>query len=137
MEKKDRERRQDKRALFTIENGILATFTVPGGKIRTMTAYVLNLSIGGIFFTMRQEEVEKIIKGDRVIFLNIKFRKSHPFILNAEAEIVWRTGEPAREYSGVGCRFLNLSANSEEQIFRFIEHWNQKAIGLPQHGHSK
>ena len=137
MENKDHERRQDKRALFTIENGILATFTIPGGKIRTMTAYVLNLSMGGIFFTMRQEEIEKIMKGDRVIFLNIKFRKSQPFILNAEAEIVWRTREPAREYSGVGCRFLNLSANSEEQISRFIEHWNQKSIGLSHFKQSK
>ena len=62
MDKKGEERRQNGRALFTIENGILASFIIPGIKTKTMTAYVLNLSTGGIFFTMRKEEISKIAK---------------------------------------------------------------------------
>ncbi len=126
MEKKGDERRHKRRALFTIENGILASFIIPGIKTKTMTAYVLNLSSDGIFFTMRKEEITKVAKGNKIIFLEIKLRKSKPFILNAEAEIIWKTEEAATEYSGVGCWFLKLSSNSEGQISRFIELWHQK-----------
>jgi len=126
MKNKGDERRQQSRALFTIENGIMASFIIPGIKTKTMTAYVLNLSSGGIFFTMRKEEISKISKGDKVIFLEIKLRKSIPFILNAEAEIIWKTEPTAAEYSGVGCRFLKISSNSEGQISRFIELWHEK-----------
>lgn len=126
MDKKGEERRQQKRALFTIENGILASFIIPGIRTKTMTAYVLNLSTGGIFFTMRKEEISKIAKGNKVIFLEIKLRNSKPFILNAEAEIIWKTEEATTEYSGVGCRFLKLSSSSDGQISRFIELWHQK-----------
>lgn len=127
MDKVSAERRESKRALFTVENGIIASFTLPGNKIKPMTAYILNLSQGGIFFTMRTDEREKIKKGNLLLFLEIKKRNAKPFILNAEAEVVWLTEGSSREYIGIGCKFLDISKTSQQQIQRFIDLWHESS----------
>lgn len=117
------ERREFKRALFSIEDGVVGILSVPELQKKPITAYLLNLSVGGMYFTLRTDERNKIKKGDHLVLVQIKGSTSLKFLVNIDAEIRWILNYENFEHVGIGCQFLNIPDSSRDQIGKFVDSW--------------
>ncbi len=119
------DRRKFKRAIFTLEDGVIAMLGIPGVQERAFKTYILNLSEGGIQFTLDEENIQKIHKGERVIILQIEAPFSLRFLVNIDAEIKWVLPHDIFEHVGAGCEFINITPTSQEQISAFVKSWTE------------
>ena len=117
------ERRQFNRALFTIDDGVIGILSVPELQKAPITAYLLNLSVGGMYFTLRTEEKNKIKEGDHLVLIQIKGSASLKFLVNIDAEIRWILNYENFEHVGIGCKFLNIPESSRKQVGKFVDSW--------------
>lgn len=115
------EKREFKRTFFTVEDGMVGTFTFPGIQKEALTAYIFNLSIGGIFFTIRNDQNGKLKEGNHLIFMEIKQWTSLKTLVNIDAKIKWIRKDPLSQKVGIGCEFLNIPDTSKKQIRKFID----------------
>ncbi len=85
------ERRQFNRSLFSLENEIIAKFTIAHSQEKPFIVHVRNISEGGVFFTWRSHRNINLKVGDHIVFQEI--RKGERTILSLEltAKIVWKS----------------------------------------------
>jgi c-di-GMP-binding flagellar brake protein YcgR len=119
------ERRKFERAVFTLEDGVIGILSVPGIHDRSIQTNILNISEGGIQFTLDAQNKNKIRTRDRVVVLQIKAPATLKFLVNIDAEVKWVLHPDMFEFAGVGCQFINISPSSREQISAFVEAWNE------------
>lgn len=127
MTKKDAmsERRKFERAVFTLEDSVIGVLSVPGIHDRSIQTNILNVSEGGIQFTLEAQNKHKIRAGDRIVVLQIKAPATLKFLVNIDAEVKWVLHPDMFELAGAGCQFINISPSSREQIAAFVEAWNE------------
>lgn len=114
------ERRQFNRALFDHKKKVSAIFDTTGSPKKTVVVQVVNISYGGVFFTIRATREIHLHPNDLIIFKEFRQNDSPPFSIYAEAKIVWVLDEPAMEYTGMGSRFTHLSPENKEKLSEFI-----------------
>lgn len=119
-------RRQYKRALFTIEDDIHGIFSIPGSDIRPISTNILNLSEGGAHFIISQKDESHFQPGTRLVLVQIKGHDTLQYLVNVDVEIKWILDHNIMEYAGAGCQFLNTPQSSRDQIKSFVEAWNQE-----------
>ena len=117
------ERRQFKRVLFTVEDGIIGTLTLPGNKHEKITAQVINISEGGICLTFKPILNQKIKEGDRLLLTSLQGSQSKQLIINVDAEIKWISENELSNKIGTGCEFIDLLADEQKHINDMIEFW--------------
>jgi len=122
------ERRKFERAVFTLEDGVFGILSVPGIHDRSLQASIINISEGGIQFTLEPQNKNKIRAGDRVVVLQIKAPATLKFLVNIDAEVKWVLHPEMFEHAGAGCQFINISPTSREQIAAFVEAWNESRM---------
>jgi len=120
MAESGQERRQFIRALFGHEKKISAVFTTAQNPQKSIFVQVVNMSLGGVFFTYRSTRQLHLQQGDHIIFKEFRESDSPPFPIQIEATIVWVLDEPAMEYTGVGSKFIQLSTENLEKLEQFI-----------------
>ncbi len=119
------DRRRFPRAIFSVEDGITGVLSIPGIHEKALSARILNLSEGGLQFSLDEKDKMKIHKGDRIVLLQIKAPSTLKFLMNIDAEVKWVLSNDVLELAGAGCAFINLSAISREQIAGFVEAWTE------------
>ncbi len=119
-------RRRYRRILFTIEDKINGTFSIPGGESRPISVKILNLGEGGIHFVVNPKDNDKIKTGAKLILLQIEGPDPLRYLVNIDAEVKWVLNHDIMEHVGVGCEFLNISENSRLQIRSFVDSWHEK-----------
>ena len=117
------ERRQFKRVLFTLEDGIIGTLTVAGNGSEQITAEVINISEGGICLTFKPILNQKIKEGDRLLLTEIKSTRSKQLIINVDTEIKWISENELSDRIGTGCEFVEVHSNKKADINEFVEYW--------------
>ncbi len=117
------ERRQFRRVLFTVEDGIIGTFSVPGEENEKITGQVINISEGGICLTFKPILNQKIKEGDRLLLTELKSSKSKQLVINVDTEIKWISEGELSEKIGTGCEFVDLFSEKKERINEFVEYW--------------
>ena len=122
MNKYDREKRKFNRIPFSYNDNIIGSFTHPGRRNK-IKAHILNLSIQGLYFTLKKDDEKMIEEGDKLILLEIKGIKNQDFIFNIEMEINRVLDYVELEHFGYGCQFINVPESSKKQIRRFLEMW--------------
>lgn len=122
MNKYDREKRKFNRIPFSYNDNIIGTFTHPGRRNK-IKAHILNLSIQGLYFTLKKDDEKMIEKGDKLILLEIKGIKNQDFIFNIEMDINRVLDYAELEHFGYGCQFIIVPESSKKQIRRFLEMW--------------
>ncbi|MBN2425424.1 MAG: PilZ domain-containing protein [Calditrichaceae bacterium] len=122
MEDSYEDRRRFPRVLFSVSDGVYGQYFIKGRKQELHTAYILNLSEDGLFFTTRKDNVPTFQKDDILNFLTLKIWKAKQLIINIEMKVAW-VGQ-VDDYDdnvGVGCRFTKISDASRESIRKIVE----------------
>lgn len=114
------ERRQFTRALFDHTKKVSAVFTTTGSFSKTIVVQVVNISYGGVFFTVRATREIHLQPEDLIVFKEFRQNDSPPLSIHIEAKIIWVLDEPAMEYIGMGSKFTHLSSENKEKLSEFI-----------------
>jgi hypothetical protein len=122
MIKSVEEKRKFNRIPFTYQDNIIGVFTHPGRRDK-IVSHILNFSMQGLYFTMRNEEGKNLSEGDNLALLEIKGPKQTSFIVNVEMEVARILDNPELDYFGYGCKFISFPESSINQIKRFLESW--------------
>jgi c-di-GMP-binding flagellar brake protein YcgR len=116
------ERRKYKRVLFTIEDGIIGTFSSIEEKEENVSANVINISEGGVQLTFKPILNHRIKVGDRLLLTEIRGDKSGQIIVNVDAEVKWISEDTLQEDIGVGLQFVDVLKQSKK-LNEFVEFW--------------
>jgi len=116
------ERRKYKRVLFTIEDGIIGTFSAIEEKEENVSANVINISEGGVQLTFKPILNHRIKVGDRLLLTEIRGDKSGQIIVNVDAEVKWISEDTLQEDIGVGLQFVDVLKQSKK-LNEFVEFW--------------
>ena len=116
------ERRQYKRVLFTIEDGIIGTFTESNQETDIVDANVLNISEGGVRLTFKPILNHRIKVGDKLLLTEIRGEKSGQVIVNVDAEVKWITEDRLSEEIGLGLEFVDVLKQTKK-LNEFVEFW--------------
>ena len=122
MNKYDEEKRKFNRIPFSYNDNIIGRFTHPGRQDK-INAHILNLSVQGLYFTLKKDDGKMIQQDDKLILLEIKGLKNQDFIVNIKMEIRRILDYMELEHFGYGCKFITCPESSKEQIRRFLEIW--------------
>jgi c-di-GMP-binding flagellar brake protein YcgR len=117
------ERRQHKRLLFTVEDGVVGVISDPHGNEQEITANVLNLSEGGVYLTFRSILGNQIKEGDQLLLTEIKGSNSSQVVLNVDTEVKWISEDELSKEIGVGCEFLNILKDNKQELNEFVDFW--------------
>ena len=117
-----KERRKHKRVLFTIEDGIIGTFTPVPTEKENVAANVINISEGGVQLTFKPILNHRIKVGDRLLLTEIRGDKSGQIIVNVDAEVKWISEDSLQEEIGVGLQFVDVLKQSKK-LNDFVEFW--------------
>jgi hypothetical protein len=112
----ENDRRQSQRILFERKNDVMGHFSILEKPDRSIVVHILNMSTGGIFFTLRSNRDVQLKVGEKIIFEDIRNKDSKVFILRMEAEIIWIMDNASMEYVGVGSKFVDLDSEKEDRI---------------------
>ena len=116
------EKRKFNRIPFSYQDNIVGSFTHPGQRDK-IAAHILNFSMQGLYFTLRNEADLNLNEGDKLVLLEIKVPKRISYIVDIEMEVARILGNPELEYYGYGCKFISFPESSVNQIKRFLESW--------------
>jgi c-di-GMP-binding flagellar brake protein YcgR len=129
MTKQVTERRQFKRVVFTMDDGIVGILNPPGvSRGQPITAQVLNLSEGGLQLTFNAVLKQRIKEGDRLLLTEIRGSAASEVIVNVDTEVRWISRSQLSEKIGIGCEFKNLLEDTKKKINRLIEFWYLQRI---------
>jgi len=123
---KHEEKRKFKRALFTADDKVVGLFTLARRPEKIISGTVLNLSMGGIYFTLDASRAIIPATGDQLVLMQIKATSALTFLVNIDAEIKWVLNPTMMRYIGVGCEFINIPELSRKQLGNFVENWHEK-----------
>ena len=123
-------KRKHPRVLFSISDGIVARFLVSEEIDDLKTAYILNLSEGGLFFTLRKDQNNLLKKGDDLRFVEIKKWRTDHFLVNIQADVVWQGDIPDYDGIGIGCKFRDISEKNLENIKTLVGERIQQGMEL-------
>ncbi len=115
------EKRRFKRAVFSIEDGIIGVFSSDDFTNDSMAASIMNLSAGGLQFILPRDTSPEIGAGDRLILREIKGTTGLRFVSNLELEVKWVLDLQIFDHVGIGCEFLNVSDAIMDQIDQFVD----------------
>jgi len=116
------ERRKYKRVLFTIEDGIIGTFTESNQETDIVDANVLNISEGGVQLTFKPILNHRIKVGDKLLLTEIRGEKSGQVVVNVDAEVKWITEDRLSEEIGLGLEFVDVLKQTKK-LNEFVEFW--------------
>ncbi len=128
MEMPNEERRQSKRVVFTVEDGIVGVFNPTGNGGESVTANVLDISSGGVKLLFKPILGNKIKQGDRLVLSEIRGSSSSQVIINIDSEVKWITEDELSDNIGLGVEFLEVLEEEREQIDEMVEFWYLQKI---------
>jgi len=124
MTKQTKERRQFRRIVFTLDDGIVGLLDPPGvNGGQPIAAQVLNLSEGGLQLTFNTVLKQRIKEGDRLLLSEIRGPRTAEVIINVDTEVRWISRSQLSEKIGLGCEFKNLLDDTKQKINKIIEFW--------------
>ena len=115
------EKRKFNRVPFLYNDEIIGTFIIPGEKEK-FRAHILNLSVQGLYFTLKKDE-KQLHEADKLVLLEMNGLRDEVFIVNIEMEVRRVLNYEELLHLGYGCKFLTFPDSSKEQIRRFLEKW--------------
>ena len=121
------ERRKFKRVLFTIEDGIIGSFSPPGQEENDVDARVMNISEGGVQLRFKPILNNRIKVGDRLLLTEIKGKDSEQIIVNVDAEVKWVSDDKLTNDIGLGLEFIEVFEESNS-LNEFVEFWYMQRI---------
>ncbi|MBI5592346.1 MAG: PilZ domain-containing protein [Deltaproteobacteria bacterium] len=125
----DKERRCCKRVFYSAEDRMIGLFVFPGYKKKILEAHVMNISVGGLHFTIKRKEMISLKTGDRLILTKLMGNSPLRIVTDVETEIKWVLDYRLMKHVGFGCEFRNLPDMIRSQLYSFIESgWSSRNL---------
>ncbi len=105
------EKRKHARIFFSQAEGVSGVFVFPDFQQVSFTAPVLNISEGGLHFSIKREEVNAIENGSELILTELKNENGLLLDEAIKLEIRWLLDYPTVNSVGFGGEFRELSEN--------------------------
>lgn len=121
------ERREEKRAFFTLERGVSALITPSGngsgsgGKPVPVT--LLSISSGGISFLGIRYKFPKLKPGDRLTISDVRAPQPLGTINWAEIEVKYVVDYDKHVRMAFGCAFTDIPEDCYQKILYFVNQW--------------
>ncbi len=122
MQREQSERRQFKRIFFSMKDGPSAVFNFSGKYRKTITATIMDLSIGGLGLSIKKDE-SLIKEGEHLRLTGIKGVRYLESVADIEMEIKWLRNYESFQHILFGCEFVDISDICREDIQQFINLW--------------
>lgn len=119
MNEEIKERRRYKRFYFSVEDGLVGVFRA--GKKQNISASIMNLSAGGLYFVLEKNVTKKINVGQRVLLREVLGDERLGFLRDIEMEIRWMAETKDLKHKGYGCEFLNVTTEDRKKISEFVD----------------
>ena len=116
------EKRKFNRIPFSYQDNIVGNFAHKGQQAK-IAAHILNFSMQGLYFTLRNEQGKNLSEGDKLVLVELKGPKRASYIVDIEMEVARILDNPELEHFGYGCKFISFPESSMNQIRRFLETW--------------
>jgi c-di-GMP-binding flagellar brake protein YcgR len=123
MDMPNEERRQSKRVLFTVEDGIVGVFNPSGNGGEPVQANVMDISSGGVKLLFKPVLENKIKEGDRLVLSEIRGSGSSQVVINIDSEVKWITEDELSDNIGLGIEFLDVLEGEREQLDEMVDFW--------------
>lgn len=121
-------RRRYKRVFYSVEDRMIGFFLLPDKEQEMLVAQIMNVSVGGLHFTIKRNEIFSLRIGDRLILTKVMGNSPLRIVSDIEIEIKWVLDHPMMKHVGFGCEFHQLPDNIRLHISHFIEAgWNSHA----------
>ncbi len=115
------EKREFKRAFFTLEEGITA-FVIPiNNENKPAEVTILSISAGGLSFLGNRFKLPRMKPGDHLIINDIDTPQPIGKIIHTEVKIRYILDNPRRVRVVCGCEFVDIDENYIQQIEKRIE----------------
>ena len=121
------ERRKFDRAVFKLDDGVKGFFTMAKVSEQPVIGYILNLSMGGLYFTPSTGYTEAVKQHDNLTLLQIKALPTLEFLTNIDLRVKYVFNPGMLERIGIGCEFINVPDSSRRQIGDFVYKWREKS----------
>jgi hypothetical protein len=121
MAYEDVDRRKHRRAYFSIGDNIIGNFILYRETETGFNAPILNLSSGGLHFTLSKNQGIFPLNGARLRLVKIEGEAALDFEFNSELEVKWILGHESLPHIGCGCEFIYMSKPGLDRISEFID----------------
>ncbi len=115
------DRRKHRRAYFAISNNVMGHFILSGKPETEFKASILNISVGGLHFTMDKSHGISPLTGDKLRLVKIKGEAALDFEFNSEIKVEWILGHESVPHISCGCEFIDMPKPGLDQISGFID----------------
>lgn len=116
-----REKRQYRRIFFSPEEKVMGKFALAGVDVIAFTTNVMDLSLGGLYFTLKRDKAVDIKVGDRLTLKELQTSISLQIIAEISLEVVRIQDYDFIEHIGFGCEFTNLADDVREKIRQLVD----------------
>ncbi|MBU0674669.1 MAG: PilZ domain-containing protein [Proteobacteria bacterium] len=111
------DRRKYPRIFFSVDDEVAASITTPNtNNLPPFHAKVMDLSLGGLFFTIKRGELLPINEGDFLLLKDIIAFFQFRITCEIEMKVKRVQDHQFIEYIGFGCEFISPPPETEEQI---------------------
>jgi hypothetical protein len=131
MEIEGKERRHCNRVFYVAEDRMVGFFVSPGNDQKILEAHIMNVSVGGIHFTIKRDGMIPLKMGDRLILTKLMGNSPLRIVSDIETEIKWVLDNRLLKHIGIGCEFRNLPDIISSQLTKFIESgWGSSGMSV-------
>jgi c-di-GMP-binding flagellar brake protein YcgR len=120
------EKRKYPRLKLRIDDGYFGNFKLANNE--TIAAPIMNISAGGLNMAAPESTIESIKTGDQVLLTSIAGGTNFAFLSDVTSEVRWVKQLDTPGYVSVGCKFINLSEDVQNQLTGFVD-MERKARG--------
>lgn len=124
-----KEKRENKRAFFTLEDKITAAIETQKRPFKKIPVTLLSISVRGISFLIARQKISGIEEGDRLTISGIDAPEPLGFIDTAEAEIKYILDLEVNIRVAIGCEFIKISDSYVGKIEDYVA-YRLREMGL-------
>ncbi|MBF0102715.1 MAG: PilZ domain-containing protein [Desulfobacterales bacterium] len=111
------------RIFFPVDLTIRGTITIPENLDSKLDVRIMNLSEGGIGFTLNKNAYRKIYRGENLTLNEVSGYEPIHFLNNIELIIRWVLDEKDLEHYGLGGEFVDPNKELIQKIGIFVDYW--------------
>ena len=120
------EKRHHKRMYFSINDGLIGTFTFPGLEKEILSGTIMDLGAGGMCLSYTKNQNVALLVGGRMVLIKFKGTKHLRTISNVQVIVRWVIELESSRNVTFGCQFVNLAPEYRDTIQEFIDSWEIK-----------
>jgi c-di-GMP-binding flagellar brake protein YcgR len=117
------EKRIYKRVFFSNQDDLAGILKLSDNHEVFLTAFIKDLSEGGLGFAVKRDQKNKIIAGSQLTIKKIRGSEHLTFITDLKLEVIWVLDCDKLEHVGIGCRFLDIPQAVREKIRNYVKAW--------------